>query len=427
MQSPRPLKIAFVNVCYRLGGAETVTAQIRRGMEDRGHVSELFVGSAKTYPFGDGVRPLYPRGLSYLRHSRLGKVVEALAPTLSWSDRAFRRLADSDHDVIHLHSFHGEYATLESLAWLARRKPVCWTIHSHWPVTGGCAHPLGCLRYRTTCGECPQLDQWPMNGVDDTAEQLAAKKRWLADAPIHAVAVSDYSARLIADSPVSARWKTRRIHNGIGVAWARGIGAEVRRDPEYRASLGLHPAARVILMVNRDYRNKDKGFPQMAEALRSLSPNEMKEVQVVLIGGAADWARSELPEELDCVVAGYVVGDRLNAFYKAADYFLFASAGENFPCVILEAMAAGCAVVSTPTQGVTEQIVSGRDGWLSAAITGDALAMTLRDALAAGEAKRAEVAAAGRTRALGEFSEETMFDAYEALYRELVAGADAGA
>ncbi|HEY8966646.1 MAG TPA: hypothetical protein VIM58_09390, partial [Candidatus Methylacidiphilales bacterium] len=71
MSSPAapPLKIAYVNVRYRLGGAETVVAQVRRGMEARGHRTRLFVGLEKTYPWGDGVRPLYPRSLSYLRNT----------------------------------------------------------------------------------------------------------------------------------------------------------------------------------------------------------------------------------------------------------------------------------------------------------------------------------------------------------------------
>ena len=41
--------------------------------------------------------------------------------------------------------------------------------------------------------------------------------------------------------------------------------------------------------------------------------------------------------------------------------FLFASPAENFPCVILEAMASACCVVATPTSGVTEQIEDGRN------------------------------------------------------------------
>ncbi|SDT86156.1 Glycosyltransferase involved in cell wall bisynthesis [Verrucomicrobium sp. GAS474] len=413
------LNIAFVNTCYRLGGAETVTAQLRRGMEERGHRTRLFVGLQKTYPLGDGVRPLYPRALSYLRNSRLGARVEALAPVLPWSDRAFRRLASSDFDVVHLHSFHGEYATLESLAWLARRKPVCWTIHSHWPVTGGCAHPLGCERYQDACGECPHLDQWPMNGVDITAEQLAAKRRWLSDAPIHAVAVSDHSLKLIGRSPVSARWAVTRIHNGIGMDWAQG--GDRRRDAAFRASLGLSvdPAVRTILMVNRDYRNRDKGFPEMAEALRSIDP---RGIQVVLVGGAAAWARGELPPGLDCVEVGYAVGERLQDFYRAADYFLFASAGENFPCVILEAMAAGCAIVATPTQGVTEQIVPGVNGWLAGEITGKALGLALQKALDGGDDLRESISRAGREWAVTHFSEETMVDRYESLYGALAGG-----
>ena len=81
--------------------------------------------------------------------------------------------------------------------------------------------------------------------------------------------------------------------------------------------------------------------------------------------------------------------ERLAAWFEAADIFLFASVAENFPCVILEAMAAQCCVVATPTGGVTEQIRSRATGLLSASVAGESLAAPLREAIQSPQLRQA--------------------------------------
>ncbi len=411
---PRPLRIGYINNHYQLGGVEAVVRQLHSGMTRRGHRSRLFVGMGKDYPWNAGVTPLYPRVLSWLDHSRWREQVGRLAPRRAWTDRNFRKLAEAPVDVFHVHSFHDNYASIESLAYLAARKPVCWTLHGHWAITGGCEHPKGCERFLSECGDCPLVGEWPMNGVDDTAMQLQRKRERLAGMPVSIVATSGHSEALIRRSRIGRDWPVRRITNGIRVDPAP-VSWERKRDAAFRRSLGLRPEAKVILVVNRHYPMASKGFPMVREALHRISPEG---VQVILVGGHSDWARRQLPPELDCLDAGYAANDVLARYYEAADFFLFASEAENFPCVILEAMAAQCCVVSTPTQGVTEQIEPGRDGWLAEALSGEALGDLLRRALAE-EGKSRALAEAGRERALRDFSEEVMLDRYEALYREL--------
>lgn len=139
-----------------------------------------------------------------------------------------------------------------------------------------------------------------------------------------------------------------------------------------------------------------------------------------MVGWNAEWACAQLPAGVPAVPVGFVADrTRLAALYNMADVFLYASPGENFPCAIIEAMAAECCIVSTPTDGVLEQLEDKRSGLLAADFTGAALASQLAEALARPELRRT-LGAAARARANAEFTEAVMVDRHLALYAELL-------
>ena len=210
------MKIALVNNQFQLGGAETVVGQLRRGLVAAGHAVELHVAHGKDYP--PDVHPLYPGLLSRLHHSRFNRMMEKVAPRFEWTDAAFRRLAKSDADIIHLHNFHGDYATIASLAHVASHKKLVWTFHALWGVTGGCDHPRACGRYLEKCGDCPQVGLWAVGDVDHTAAQLEEKLTLLANKPVHVVAPSEWLAEIVRKSKIGSHWDVRRIANGVDPA-----------------------------------------------------------------------------------------------------------------------------------------------------------------------------------------------------------------
>ena len=400
------MKILHVNSLLQLGGAETVMRQLLRNFPE----AEVAVAGGKSFP--PGVHSLYPRPLARLYHSRFHKAVERLAPRDRWTDRAFRRLAEGKHEIIHLHNFHGLYATVDSLGHVARRRPLVWTFHALWGVTGGCDHPRDCRGFLEACGHCPQLGRWPLGPVDDTAEQLAAKLSTLGPLPLHIITPSRWMAEKVRASPVGHGWHVHHIPNAVDAEVVRALA----RLPKPRP--GGRP---VILLVNRNFRDEQKGFPIAREALRQFAAASglaaSARAKVVLAGEHSAWAAADL-REWDCHAAGYVVEpEALAALYAAADIFLFASPAENFPCVVLEAMAASLCIVATPTGGVIEQIENGVTGLLARDISGPALAEALA-AVCGDPAKRASLGAAARARVMRDFSEEVFAARHREVYAE---------
>jgi glycosyltransferase involved in cell wall biosynthesis len=54
----------------------------------------------------------------------------------------------------------------------------------------------------------------------------------------------------------------------------------------------------------------------------------------------------------------------MSAFYNRCDLFVFASRSEGFGLPPLEAMACGCAVVTTDCGGVRDYVEPGRNAWM---------------------------------------------------------------
>lgn len=420
------MRIAFVNNNYRYGGAETVMQQLRAGCRRAGHRTTLSVDKLNLYdrvhyPWERGLRPLYPRLLQRLsQHPRLGPIIAARVPRAATTDRRFRALAAARVDVVHVHSFHGDYATVESLAHVARHRPLVWTFHGFWGITGGCDNPFDCRRYTERCGACPQLGGWRIGPIDRTAEELARKRALLAPAPIHVVAPSRHLAATVQESPVGRRWSLHHIPNGVDPAQ---FGCARKRDPDFRSALGLDRTATLVLVVNRDFRAILKGFPLIARALSRVDP---RGVQVVLVGHDAAWAARTVNARMPCRVLEYV-GDRthLAALHEAADVLLYASAAENFPCSILEGMAAGCCVVSTPTGGVVEQVEHARSGLLARDGSSESLGAALAEALARPD-EAARLGRAARARVEQHFTEEQMVARHLTLYTALARSHPAG-
>ncbi|MEP6668722.1 MAG: glycosyltransferase [Chthoniobacter sp.] len=398
------MNILLVNNQYRLGGAETVVHQLRRGFPS----ARLAVADGKT--FSPEVQSLYPRLLARLSHTRLHSIVEHFAPRDTWTDRAFRRLAEAPCDLIHLHNFHGRYATIESLASVARRKPLVWTFHALWGVTGGCDHPRDCRRYLDACGDCPQLGRWPLAAHDDTAAKLAAKLAHLAQLPLQVIAPSRWLADIVRTSPVGRNWRVHHIPNAVDAEISTLLQKTARVDRE----------TATILIVNRNFRDEQKGFPIVQSALAATAATlPDRRPHLILVGENSDWARQALAG-WSCQSLGYVADvATLARLHRASDIFLFASPAENFPCVVLEAMAAGSCVVATPTGGVVEQIEHGVTGLLAADISGHALSAALLPALTDVELRK-KIGDAARVRVVRDFGEALFLERHRQLYAEIL-------
>ena len=110
---------------------------------------------------------------------------------------------------------------------------------------------------------------------------------------------------------------------------------------------------------------------------------------------------------------GQVSHDDLRSGYSAADILILASSREGWPNVLLEAMACGTACVATNVWGSSEVIRAPEAGRLAAERTGPAIAIAVKDLLAAPPGRKA-------TRAYAEkHSWDETADGMQAIFQTL--------
>jgi glycosyltransferase involved in cell wall biosynthesis len=241
---------------------------------------------------------------------------------------------------------------------------------------------------------------------------LDRKITHLSGLALNVISPSRFLAARVTQSRVGRQWHVHHVPNGVSPA---AFGFARKRDRVFRQSLGLDPSAIVVLVVNRNFSDPQKGFSVVRDALGALTPTLLP-VQVVLAGEGSDAAALGLPPEVRPTSLGSIEStEPMAALYEASDVFLFASPAENFPCVILEAMASGCCIVATPTSGVTEQLENGATGVLATSMDGLDLGRALLSAVQNADLRRV-LGEAARARISKEFSLDLMIKRHAQIY-----------
>ena len=89
--------------------------------------------------------------------------------------RLIRNIIAIDPDIIHLHNIHGYYINIKLLFKYLKKanKPVVWTFHDCWPITGHCVHfeYSGCDKWKSECSKCPEKKTYPASILMDQSKK----------------------------------------------------------------------------------------------------------------------------------------------------------------------------------------------------------------------------------------------------------------
>ena len=330
--SVRPVAIQLIST-GGFYGAERTLLELATFLREKGWDSRIVVLE------GNGAAEMMRRAAysgitceAYVPTGRLGllPMLQKLRATLSQESRA----------VVHSHGYKPD--VLLAALGIPRRLPCLATCHSWYSSTA----KLKTLEY---------LDKWAVRSFE------------------HVIAVSDEIYReLRASGMPDARLS--RIDNAISIPVL-----DPSEKNKIREEWNLSPDERLIVQVGRLAKSKCNAM--LLEAVADL-PQEI-EVRVVFVGDGeeraalAAYAR-KLGIDGRVIFAGYR-RDAL-AILAAADVLAVTSNKEGLPIVILEAMAVGCAIVSTAV-GAIPQVLSPKSAWIIPVDDEVALVSALREAL----------------------------------------------
>jgi glycosyltransferase involved in cell wall biosynthesis len=257
-------------------------------------------------------------------------------------------------NIVHCHNLHGGYFDLRALPWLSQRVPTILTLHDAWLLSGHCAHSIDCERWKTGCGQCPDLSIYPAIRRDATAYNWQRKRGIYAKSRLYVATPSHWLMDKVEQSILApAIMEARVIPNGVDLTT---FHPGDRR--EARAMLGIPQDAKVLLFVGNATRSNPWRDYATLEAAVERVAQRLSDERVILVC-LGEKRKPERIGRAEVQFIGYQKDPATVArFYQAADIYLHASKADTFPNTVLEALACGTPVVATAVGGIPEQVKS---------------------------------------------------------------------
>ena len=385
------MRLALVHTVAPWGGAERYTADLARGLADRGHEVHAFVSPSSglaTALAGSAVC-VHSLDLGHAVgwHAAIGPLNHPLNVVDLCANPRRRRVVAALNDLVSRGRVDVVHAqSIKEKLWVthyarSRGIPSAWTVHAPlepWMREGAPGRVHACAR----------------SGLDGL---IAVNK----------AALDDYAA-----FGVRPTW-TSVIHNGLDAsiysAGDRGLA---------RSRLGLADNDVAVLLPARPYAGKGVGV--LLDALSIIGSDTSARaipLRAFVAGGSRhvkDYRVQAASRGLDARIAFLGHRDDIPDLLAAADIVTLPSFHEGLPYAISEAMAASLPVIATRVGGIPEMIEDPASGLLIDRGDAPALAACLVR-LAGDPGLRRRMGARARQLAEDRFSLDHMLDESEAF------------
>ncbi|MDR7119276.1 glycosyltransferase [Rheinheimera soli] len=194
------MNILQINVCLDKGGAAKVALDLHNNLQK--------IGVNSQFAYGWGVKGGKSDSESNVKNCfRIGSKLQVITNFVFhnffgfdlFSPFGVRRSklleAIKMADVVHLHVIHSYFIKfswiLDAIA--SANKPVVWTSHDYWILTGRCSSVGDCNKWQSGCGNCPNLSSYPATFLDFSATEFKRKRMYLSKISSNLVLVSPSS------------------------------------------------------------------------------------------------------------------------------------------------------------------------------------------------------------------------------------------
>ncbi len=349
------MQVLHINATSHTGGAARAMRRLHSALEEKGHQSQFLVGRSikpddpQVHLIWDEIAPY--RSLTKSLKSRVGNQLEKYIGIHPWANRPALRIAETDlyqwADIIDLRNLFGGFFNLWSLPQLSKNKPVVWRMPDLWAVTGHCAYPYDCPRWKTGCYDCPLLTSQGRTIVEPTPTILdgtrrvwRAKKNIYQRSKLHIIVTTNWMRDQVNESILGNALSLNVISNGVDLEIFKPIS-----KVEARKTLDLDPEGKYLLWAAGGKGNRRKGYHLAIQALEEIQANGNLKTTLLTMGGKEGWDK---PDTLENVVHyGYIrEPEKQSTIYAAADAFLCTTLADGQPQTALESIACGTPVIA---------------------------------------------------------------------------------
>lgn len=324
------------------GSTATISCSIAKLVKDSGSEAEV--------AFGYSYHPI--KNFDYIKIGGYwNKAIHLGLSRLTGLHGVFSRIATYqllrkvkvyDPDIIHLHNLHGWYINIPMLVSYINKynKPVVWTLHDCWALTGHCPHydMIGCDKWKTECHDCPIYNKYPKSYVDSSRKMHKLKKKWFGSIKnLTIVTPSEWLMQQVKLSYLKDK-NCAVINNGIDLD-KYNVSPTIYKSNDKFKILGLS--------IDWSYKKGLDVFVKLAELL-----DDSFEITLV---GTNDELDKQLPANIRSIHRTQNQ-EELAQLYNESDVFVNPTREENFPTVNIEAIACGLPVITFNTGGSPEII-----------------------------------------------------------------------
>ncbi|MBE5851369.1 MAG: glycosyltransferase [Lachnospiraceae bacterium] len=318
--------------------------------------------------------------------------------------RAIKYIEKFQPEVVHLHDMHGYFVNIITLAEYLKKKRIktVWTFHCEFMYTGKCGHAYECEKWKTQCGKCPRLHEYPKSQLFDCTKSMQKRKKAILSnwRLLTIVTPSEWLQSRVQKSFLHDK-KVMVVHNGTDTSVFQPQMTEKLRE-----KLRIENK-KVVLAVAPNLMSEEKGGNYV---LKIAEKCENGDIVFILVG-----ANEELDYCGNNVISVGTIKDNkvLAQYYSLADAFVICSKKETFSMTTVEALCCGTPVVGF-CAGAPEAIALKEYSTFVEYGNLNKLTMALLDVLERNESNREQIALVAKKH----YSKDVMTRKYFEIYKQ---------
>ena len=263
------------------------------------------------------------------------------------SNNLFKNNFYKQADLVHLHLVDPNFLTLKTLKRISEEKPLVWTWHDPWALTGHCVYPGNCKEWINSCKVCPDLSRTFSVKRDRTFLNRLEKYELLSNMDVQIHLASNWMKDLTIKSGI----KLKREPVVIPLPSSFGIQARIKDRKKFRE---LHEISDNQIVIGfRDTPLWQKGTRNIENVLIKLEADK----NLILISVDATETLKQFQDKFRVIELGYLNNSKvISEFYSGIDLFMSLSTEEAYGVMAAESISLGTPVLTLEGTGVDENV-----------------------------------------------------------------------
>ncbi|HPN88275.1 MAG TPA: glycosyltransferase [Candidatus Omnitrophota bacterium] len=359
------MKVLHISTADLRHGAGIAAYRLHCGLRKKGIESKMIV--AEKTSNDDDVVSLDANSKSTTTSIfRFFKNITELTLNTFWIQNKFSFFSNSlfshplikEASIIHCHNLHWPFKNfpLKTIE-LGKSKPLVWTFHDMWPLTGHCYHSFNCNKWKSGCGKGCQLSTFIPLAWNSSHKQWLFKKSFYDKNPFQIITPSQWLANIAKETPLL---KNHFVHHIPNIIDADLFTPSNKK--ELRNLYGFSEKDKIIFFSAGNINVPLKGLNLLLDILKNITFNS--NIKLILAGNG------HIPIRYNKNIRIRHFGKIKNAkkmceLYNLADITVVPSKAETFGNVVAESMACETPVVAFKVGGIPDIIDHKINGYLS--------------------------------------------------------------